>query len=174
MKIITATSKELQIIKSVKNCNFKGNDINYTDNSELLVNTEDSFLLLVCVEIGDDTDVVKKISHRVIEQWESHKTEFNNIVLVPFGHLSEIAQPSLNKVHTIIDKLYRVLKNQGMIVHKVEPDNANFLFSKLLIFDNGTSVRFSSSSNGLKALIEDVLSIYGVKKVLSNISKLLN
>ena len=173
MRVLSATTRTLKISTLLEGdkCSTLVND-GGEKQIETLVDASDAYLVLVCVELGDDAQVVKRIANRIVRQWDSFRQDHESIVLVPFGHLSDMPNPNLAEVDRVTSKLFHTLKNKGLQVYGVKPNNAHCLYSELLIFDSGTSVRFSSSSNGLRTLLNDVLTVYGIKQVMSVLADL--
>lgn len=174
MRILSATTTELLIsrVENGSKC-YASNLDNDPAAVELLLSRENAYLILVCVELGDTISTIKEIAARVRKQWQTHAHRFDNVVLVPFGHLSDNPEPDKQRAIFFLDKLLGVLENKGIPVSLIPVNYANCLFSRLAIFDSGDSVRFSSSEDGLKAGLRDLLRVYGTQQVLSTLSELL-
>jgi len=170
MKILSATSGYVRI-SSIED--------NYSPDLGLkgffgkpLVAKNNVYLVLICVEMGDNVYTSKNMAQRIISQWRSVKDVCDEIVLVPFGHLSSFPHPQKSKVEFLIGKVCRIIRKNGINISCVETNSADCMFARLLIFDNGFSVRFSSTDSGLKPLLREILSVYGANQVLSTLADL--
>lgn len=173
MRILSATTRSLKIGALKKDSNAHSLIGTSSIDVEEIVALDNAFLVLVCVELGDNIGVVKSMTNRIEKLWEACRGDFGNIVLVPFGHLSDYSNPSLEDVYRILNKMQRILKNKGVIAETVKPNQANYLFSEMMIFDSGSSVRYSSSANSLRDLLKDILRTYGVKNTMNALANLL-
>jgi hypothetical protein len=170
MRILSATTGHVQISSLTDEPERM---IRSQEISRSLITADNAYLVLVCIEVGDDVPITKKMASRIMHQWNEVKERYSKIVFVPFGHLSSTPHSSKSKTAFLIDKLYRIIRNNGVEASCVETNQANFIFSKLLIFDNGNSVRFSSSEYGLKQIVKEILASYGTTQVLATLAEMI-
>jgi hypothetical protein len=170
MKILSATSSFLEV--SHLHAEVPGMRAEQGDRQPI-IDAQDVYVVFTCIEMGDGPETVNQISDRIFQQWLPVRAKYPTIVVVPFGHLSEIAQPDIEKITPLVLKLARSLIKKGAQVVSVPPNTANILFAKWLFFDNGNSIRFSSSDRGLSTLLKDILSVYGAEQTLSTLATLI-
>jgi len=174
MRVLTATCHELAIGKFMcdkANCGYR--ETHDLKDIEYLLDAFDVYLVFACVEVGDNVGLIKKIAGRVFENWSKYRLKYRSVVIVPFGHLSNRSQKNKKKIAFTLEKLLRVLRNKGAKVDVVSPDAADFLMSKMLFFDDGFSVRFSSSSDALEEVLGDMIKAYGIGAVLEKFAKII-
>lgn len=139
-----------------------------TDNEyQKLEDASNVLVALVCVEDGDTFHEAKEGAVVIISMFLKYQSDVRSILIIPFGHLSEIACYNLDAVAIVINKMKRSIVKAGYKVQAVEPHSANIILGRLLLFDKMNSVKLVSSRSSLKQTIAALVRAFGVQKFMA-------
>lgn len=139
----------------------------------MLFEGQHTLTCFVCSEVFDTVEDIKACAEVIENHFDAVSARYPTIVLVPFGHLSEMAESNLDMVAKRLQKLENVLLHKGLRVSSVKTDSGNVLFAKWLMFDHGSSVRFRSTRNGLRMALSELIHVFGIERVFAELAKIL-